>query len=224
MGSRTVALVPLRSPGAGKTRLAPALTPDQRAALAGAMLADVTRALVTAEVDEVVVVAGGTAAAAAGAALGVGVLLDPPGTRSLDGALQSAAARIGPADQLLVVAADLPRLVPDEVLTVLGADAAVVIAPTIGGGTGGLLRRPPGVVGTAYGHRSASRHRRLARAAGVACARVEVTGFRHDVDTWEDLVALRDAVLGPMTASVLPRLVGWPGGADDPPGTASAPA
>lgn len=224
MGSRTVALVPLRSPGAGKTRLAPALTPDQRAALAGAMLADVTRTLVAADIDEVVVAAGGAAAAAAGAALGASVVLDPHGTRSLDGALQAAAARIGPADQLLVVAADLPRLTADEVLAVLAADTSVVIAPTAGGGTGGLLRRPPAVVATAYGRASAARHRRLARQAGVTWAMIDTPGFRHDVDTWTDLVALHDVVLGPTTASLLPTLLGPLSGTGGSSGTAHSSA
>ena len=62
-----VALVPLRSPGHGKTRLAPDLDRDARAALAGAMLADVVTALRAAELH-VVVAAGGEAAAAAASA------------------------------------------------------------------------------------------------------------------------------------------------------------
>ena len=88
-----VAVVPLRSPGTGKTRLAPTLDTDARAALAGAMLADVVAALRGAGV-EVVVAAGGPAAAAAASALQVTAVVDPPTTRSLDDAVEHARSHI----------------------------------------------------------------------------------------------------------------------------------
>lgn len=200
----TVALVPVRSPGAGKTRLAPALSTVERAQLAGAMLADVTAALRSADgIDRLVVAASGQAAAAAAATLGLDVLLDPPSVGSLDAAIAAAAARIGPAAALLVVTADLPRLRPADVEAVLAHDRPVVVAPTDDGGTGALLRRPPTVAGTSYGHGSGRRHVALARAAGVEVAEVDVPGFRWDVDTWSDVCALRSGVVGPATSAFL---------------------
>lgn len=200
----TVAVVPVRSPGTGKTRLAPALSTVERAQLAGAMLADVTAALRgAAGVDRLVVAASGPAAAAAAATLGVDVLLDPPSIRGLDAAVHAAASRIGPAAALLVVTADLPRLEPGDVDTVLAHGAQVVVVPTDDGGTGALLRRPPGVIGTAYGPRSGRRHVALARSAGVDVAELTLPGFRHDVDTWEDIRDLRRGSVGSATAAFL---------------------
>ena len=204
----TVALVPLRAPGVGKSRLADVLDPEQRAALSVAMLGDVTASLAAAGLAEVIVVAGGQAAAMAGRDLGLEVLLDPAGCGGLDDAVAAASRRIGSRRHTLVIAADLPRLGPDDVRAVLEPDAEVVIAPTAAGGTGALLRRPAAVIGTAYGPGSAIAHRALAIAAGARTACVDRDGIHHDVDTFTDLVALTEVELGMGTAAVLPQLLG----------------
>lgn len=200
-------IVPLRSPGRGKTRLADALGPEHRAALAGAMFADVIAALQAAPVERILVAAGGPEAAAAASALGVDAHIDPPTVSSLDAAIAAAAARLDRGTELLVVAADLPRLTATDVGTLLAADAEVVVSPTHGGGTGGLLRRPADRITTAYGTASARRHQDLARTAGASFASVPTTGFRADVDTSTDLAALRGGPLGPATSKLL---AGWP--------------
>jgi 2-phospho-L-lactate/phosphoenolpyruvate guanylyltransferase len=204
--SRSTVLVPLRSPGRGKTRLAPVLSPLERASLAGAMLADVAAALAAADCDEVVVVAGGPAAAAAAAALGLEVLVDPPDVPGLDGALRAAALRIGPVPELLVVAADLPALTAPDVEAIRARDAAVVVAPTRDGGTGVLLRRPGDAIATRYGPGSAARHLALARRGGLTTATVHRTGTATDVDVGADLAALRATAVGPTTRRVLAAL------------------
>ncbi|MEX1164660.1 MAG: 2-phospho-L-lactate guanylyltransferase [Nitriliruptor sp.] len=202
-------MVPLRSPGEGKSRLAGTLSVEARAALAGAMLADVAAALRGAAVDRIVVAAGGPAAVAAAAALGLEAVSDPPGTRGLDAALAAAHARIGPIGASLVVAADLPHLRPADVAALLAADAHVAVAPTTDGGTGGLLRRPADACGTAYGPGSAQRHLDLARAAGRRSQQVTVPGFAHDVDIAADLTGLRchdRPPLGTFTTALLDQL------------------
>ncbi len=204
----TIALVPLRAPGEGKSRLADVLDPEQRAILSMAMLDDVTASLAAAGLTEIVVVAGGRTAAIAGRGLGLDVLLDPAGCGGLDDALSSAVRRVGSHRQTLIVTADLPRLRPGDVQGVLEPDAEVVIAPTAAGGTGALLRRPAAVIGTAYGPGSAIAHRALAIAAGARTVCVDRDGIHHDVDTFTDLVALTEVELGPATAAVLPRLLG----------------
>jgi 2-phospho-L-lactate/phosphoenolpyruvate guanylyltransferase len=205
----TVALVPLRSPGVGKSRLAGTLTIEERAALAGAMLADVSAALGAAPIDRLVVAAGGPAAVAAASALGLETLRDPAGVRGLDGALAAAAARLGPVGTLLVVAADLPCLAAAEVERLLALDAEVAVAPTTDGGTGGLLRRPPDACRTGYGPGSARRHLALARSAGRRGVEVRLPGFAHDVDVAADLTRLTAddrPTLGARTAAVLEQL------------------
>jgi 2-phospho-L-lactate/phosphoenolpyruvate guanylyltransferase len=197
-----VAIVPLRSPGAGKTRLAPGLGPESRAALAGAMLADVVAALRGADLH-VVVAAGGPTAAAAASALAVEVVLDAPHVRGLDDAVDHARQHVGPVGGLLVVQADLPLLTTDDVRCVLDPDAAVVVAPSADGGTSALLRRPPTVIPTAYGPGSAHAHQRMARAAEATLATIERPGLAHDVDVLDDLRRLDLGQVGPATAAVL---------------------
>ena len=172
-----VAVVPLRSPGHGKTRLAPDLDRDTRAALAGAMLADVVAALRGADVH-VVVAAGGASAASAASALAADVVVDGPGVRSLDDAVEHARRSVAPTTPLLVVQADLPGLTSEDVRAVVTADAPVVVAPTADGGTSALLRRPSSAIGTAYGRDSAAAHLALADAAGVGAVRAR----SHSID------------------------------------------
>lgn len=201
-----VALVPVRDPGAGKTRLAHDLSERGRAALVAAMLADVTAAVRAAEIGRVVVAASGPTGAATASALGLDVVLDPPSATSLDQVLTAALLRLGTVAGLLVVAADLPCLHPGEIAEMVATDAQVVVASTGDGGTGGLLRRPPGVIPTAYGPGSAAAHMRLSHEAGVHARTVSLAGFRHDVDTWEDLCALKPGGVGAATARFLERL------------------
>ena len=205
MSTSTVALVPLRSPGRGKTRLADVLTVEERASLAGAMLADVIHALREAGLARLIVVADGPHAAAAAAALHVDVLHDPPGEHTLDDAVAAGTAALAREPALLVVAADLPRLTPKDVHALLEHPEHVVVAPTNDGGTGGLLRRPPRAIGTAYGPHSAANHVRMARDAGLTAAMAHVEGFNHDVDTPADLAGITGGPVGLATARYLER-------------------
>lgn len=204
--SPVVAVVPVRSGASAKSRLADELGTTDRASLLAAMLADVIAALRASPVDRVVAAASPGDASAAARALGVDVVLDPPNATSLDAVLHAAQPAIGHVGTLVVVMADLPRLHPRDVEQLLDTDAPVVVAATADGGTGALLRRPPSVIPTAYGEGSAGRHARLAHRAGVQPLTVDLPGFRHDVDTWEDLVALRDGPVGRATSAVLQRL------------------
>lgn len=203
-----VALVPLQTPGIGKRRLAGALDAGQRATLAAAMLTDVAAALEAAGLAEVVVAAAGPEAGRLARSLGLRAVLDPPDHPGLNAALAAATAQLGPDRAQLIVAADLPCLTSADVAAVLDADAEVVLAPTCGGGTGMLLRRPAAVIATAYGTGSADRHLELARTAGASIAVVDRPGCRHDVDTLSDLAALLELQPGPATCAALPTLLG----------------
>ena len=82
------------------------------------------------------------------------------------------------------------------------ADAGVVIVPDRHGtGTNALLLSPPTIMAPAFGEGSFARHTALARAAGVSPRVAEVRSLGLDVDTPEDLAALRRA------------LAAWPRGA-----------
>lgn len=201
----TLALVPLRSPGEGKTRLAGMLSRSQRAELAAAMLADVLEALDHAPVDRTVVAASGPGGAELVTRLGAQVVTDPPGVHSLNAAIAAAARRLAPATTLLVVMADLPCLTGQDVDSLLAVEAPVGLAPTTDGGTGGLLRRPVSAMATAFGPASAARHTDLAAAAGSPLQVVHCPGFARDLDTPEDLAELEGWPVGAATRSWLER-------------------
>jgi 2-phospho-L-lactate guanylyltransferase len=198
-----VTIVPLRSPGLGKTRLADRLNTDERAGLAGAMLADVVAAIRGCGLERVVLAASGPGAVAAGAALDLEVVLDPPDVATLDHAIEHARLATGNGHDVLVVLADLPALTAGDLEAMIEADTAVVVGPTDDGGTSALLRRPGDVIATCYGPDSARRHVEAATHAGLSVTTLERPGLRRDVDTSRDLGDLADHAVGPATARFL---------------------
>jgi 2-phospho-L-lactate/phosphoenolpyruvate guanylyltransferase len=190
---RTLAILPVKSFGAAKQRLAPALDPGSRQALAQAMFADVLASLrQVQELDAVAVVTGDPLAGAAARGRGMLVLRDS----AQDG--QSAAASIGIAfalaegfERVLLVPGDTPLMDPGEVGSLLAAPRAVSIVPDRhGAGTNALVLEPPDAVAPSFGPGSLKRHVEAAAAAGVSSAVEHVPTLMLDVDTGADLSAL----------------------------------
>jgi 2-phospho-L-lactate/phosphoenolpyruvate guanylyltransferase len=190
---RTLAILPVKSFGAAKQRLARALGSGSRQALAQAMFADVLTSL--RRVDGLGAVAVVTADPVADAAArGQGVLV----LRDTAQAGQSAAASIGIAhalaegfERVLLVPGDTPLLDPGEVAALLAAPRAVSIVPDRHGtGTNALLLRPPDAIEPSFGPGSLKRHVEAAAAAGASSAVEELPTLMLDVDTGADLSAL----------------------------------
>jgi 2-phospho-L-lactate guanylyltransferase len=190
---RTAAVLPVKSFGRAKQRLGNAV--PQRPALAEAMVGDVLAALAAVDgLDAVIVVTAEPIAARAARAAGALVVHDPVE------AGQSAAARLGVAEAVergfaraLLVAGDCPALDPGEVGELLERRAPVVIVPDRhGSGTNALLLTPPYAIAPAFGTGSFARHAALAGAAAVQVCEVPSLGL--DVDTPDDLQALREAL------------------------------
>jgi 2-phospho-L-lactate guanylyltransferase len=200
---RTVAILPVKSFGRAKQRLTGGFA--DRPALAAAMVADVLDALGSVEgLDGVIVVTASEHAATSARAAGAIVVHDPVE------AGQSAAAQLGiaaaaGAERVLLVPGDCPALDPDEVGALLAHTEPVVIVPDRHGtGTNALLLSPPSVMAPAFGEGSFARHAALARAAGVDPKVVDVPSLGLDVDTPDDLAALRQAPwIGPRTRTLL---------------------
>jgi 2-phospho-L-lactate/phosphoenolpyruvate guanylyltransferase len=190
---RTLAILPVKSFGAAKQRLAPALGSGSRQALAQAMFADVLASLRrVAGLDSVAVVTADPVARAA--ARGERVLV----LRDTAQAGQSAAASIGISyalaegfERVLLVPGDTPLLDPDEVTELLAAPRSVSIAPDRHGtGTNALVLAPPDAIVPSFGPGSLKRHVTAAAAAGVSDAVEEIPTLMLDVDTSADLSAL----------------------------------
>jgi 2-phospho-L-lactate guanylyltransferase len=199
---RTIAVLPVKSFPAAKSRTA--LEHPQRAALAEAMMGDVLAALAAVEGLEHVLVVTREPRAVAAARLAGAVVIDDVDAGHNPAAERGVRAALGlGAERVLLVPGDCPGLDPAEVSALLdGPAAAVTIVPDRhGSGTNALLLAPPGVMPPAFGPGSRARHAEMARAAGVTVRVADIPSLAFDVDTPDDLAALRAA--GPRTRAVL---------------------
>jgi 2-phospho-L-lactate/phosphoenolpyruvate guanylyltransferase len=188
---RTIAILPVKTFGRAKSRLTGGFA--DRPSLAAAMVADVLDALhQVPELDEVIVVTAEPRAVAEG----VTVVHDPVEAGQSAAAARGIEVALGRgAERVLLVPGDCPALDPAEVSALLGEDAGVVIVPDRHGtGTNALLLAPPDVMAPAFGEGSFARHSALARAAGARLRVAEVRTLGLDVDTPDDLAALRRAL------------------------------
>jgi 2-phospho-L-lactate/phosphoenolpyruvate guanylyltransferase len=88
----------------------------------------------------------------------------------------------------------------------------IVVPDRHGSGTNALLLAPPGAVAPSFGAGSMARHAAHARAAGATVKVRALPSLGLDVDTADDLAALRTALAArpdaaPRTRAVLDRLV-----------------
>jgi 2-phospho-L-lactate/phosphoenolpyruvate guanylyltransferase len=199
---RTAAILPVKSFGRAKQRLGAAF-PD-RPRLAAAMLADVLDALRRVPgLDDLIVVS-------AEPVEGAHLVHDPEEAGQSAAALRGIAAAVERgADRVLLVPGDCPALDPAELARLLARPEGVVIVPDRHGtGTNALLLAPPDAIEPAFGPGSFARHAARARAAGAAVKVCELPSLGLDVDTPDDLAALRRA-LGeldaPRTRALLER-------------------
>jgi len=215
----TVAILPVKRFGAAKVRLGDELSGGTKRALAEAMMTDVLMALRrTKAVAEVLLVTSEPAAEAIGRGYGANVLHDdrddgqsPATLIGVGHAIESGATRV------LLVPGDCPALDPAELEELLDRpddEPSVVIVPDRhGSGTNALLLTPPDVIEPAFGPGSRVLHERAAAAAGVAYSVEDVRTLALDVDTTDDLAALRTALANRRggaahTRGMLSRLAG----------------
>jgi 2-phospho-L-lactate guanylyltransferase len=191
-------VVPFRGAG-GKQRLNP-LTDDEREALALAMLEDVLAASCAAG-DTVVVTSdddGARVADAHGARF-----VDDPGKGQ--GAAVAAALRdlVG---QTLVVNADVPCIMPDDLHRLAAATPAngFALVPARDGTTNALGLSEPALFAPLYGPGSAERFRLHGERLGVDVVTAEILNLIDDVDSIDDLRRLERRV-GPRTRSAEAR-------------------
>ena len=206
---RTAAILPVKSFGAAKQRLATLLGAGSRQALAQAMFLDVLASLRKVEGIEQIVVVASEPSVEFAAEEQVVLLEDDV----KDG--QSPAAAIGIRwavdagfERVLLVPGDTPLLSSAE-LEALLADApeqVVIIPDRHGTGTNGLLLRPPTAIEPGFGPDSLSRHVAAAEAAGVAHRVERMPSLMYDVDTPDDLAVVVDAIEN--SRAVAPRTRG----------------
>jgi 2-phospho-L-lactate guanylyltransferase len=215
---RTVAILPVKSFARAKQRLGDAIGGGEREQLAEAMVADVLDALAAVDaLDDVLMVTGEPVAARAAERAGIPVVADLEETgQSAATARGIDAALVRGADRALLVPGDCPAVDPLEVDRLLAGAAdppsAVIVPDRHGSGTNALLLSPPGVVAPSFGAGSFARHAARAHAVGATVQVCELPSLALDVDTPDDLAALREALdrrrdTAARTRAVLDRLV-----------------
>jgi 2-phospho-L-lactate guanylyltransferase len=195
----TLAILPIKSFDHAKQRLEPGLGPGPRRALAEAMFSDVLVALGRSEsIEGVLVVTSDRGAQAIAGGHGTTLLDD------LDRGHSEAAARgiqqalSDGTERVLLVPGDCPTLDPTELDALVRREttppSAVIVPDRHGTGTNALLLTPPDALAPAFGPGSRERHLTNARLAGTNAEVVEVATLALDVDTPDDLAALRSTL------------------------------
>jgi len=210
-------VVVARVGNAAKSRMAGALSADQRRTLALAMLADVLAVCQQADglVAGTLAVVDEPAARALAMRAGA-IMIADPGLGDMNAAVAAgvaAAHKLG-AGTVLVVPGDVPLISRADLLALLEAAGSaprsvVVGASRDGQGTNALLLRPLDVTTPAFGPPSVDRHVQLGLAAGAHTVVRAGLGLALDVDTPADLATLATlapAGLGAHTAAALAHL------------------
>jgi 2-phospho-L-lactate guanylyltransferase len=199
----TIAILPVKRFADGKQRLATDLGKGTRRALVEAMVTDVLIALRRAErIDGTIVVTGEAAMEAIAHGYDAGTVPDREDAGHNEAAVlgvEDAIAR--GARRVLLIPGDCPALNPKEIDALLTRAPAprpevVIIPDRHGTGTNGLVLTPPDVITPAFGEGSCERHAAAGRAAGAVVRIEQLPSLVLDVDTIDDLAALREALGG----------------------------
>ena len=191
---KTLAILPVKSFGAAKQRLADSLGAGSRQALAQAMFTDVLGALRrTDALDEIVVITSDRSAESAARGHGVVVLAEAGQVGHSQAAQIGIAHALGHGfDRVALLPGDTPLLRPADVAGLLSRSGpgVTLVADRHGTGTNALVLSPADAIEPSFGPDSRARHIALAEEAGVPVRVDEVAALALDVDTPDDLAAL----------------------------------
>ncbi len=199
---RTIAVLPVKRFASAKTRLAEDLSAGTRRAIVEAMVTDVLIALRRCtEVDQVLVVTRDVTVEALAHGYDAHTVGDPEERSHSEAAMLGVREAVTRgARRVVLVPGDTPALDPKQLDALLqraagGPEPAVVVVPDRhGDGTNALVLTPPGAISPSFGTGSRRRHVGAAEESGVQVSVDEVPSLGLDVDTADDLEALRLAL------------------------------
>lgn len=214
----TLGIVPVKRLDEAHSRLAGVLDDDQRKRLAEALFLDsLGKVRHCRTVDETLIVTSDPAVARHAKWLGHRVVEQEQdsGHAAAAAAGVRAAAQLK-ADRVAMLPTDCPLLDPAELDDRIGRTprAALIVPDRHGTGTNALILSPPDAFQPAFGPDSCSIHVSRARAAGVNFALEEVSSLALDLDTPEDMLALRDALILAPDKALRSAQVLWELGSD----------
>jgi len=199
------AIVPVKPLRRGKSRLAGALSEDERTELNRTLLQNTLKTFSDLkEVEEVLVISRDPQALTIARNYGARTVREN-GQPGLNTALKRATvvAQVYATGAVLILPADLPLVTRDDVLALIeraGEPPAVVIAPDRHGtGTNALLISPSGLIEYDFGENSFQRHCQRAKEAGARLEIVDLPTLGLDLDLPEDLELVRKLELTKIT-------------------------
>lgn len=190
-------VIPTRGLAAGKTRLSSILSPGERIEFNTLSLSSVMSAFesLPASLRRCIVVSPSADAHCLARGRGAQALEDAA-AGGLNAAIEQAcrAARADGAAQILVLAADLPRVRNHHLKRLLDSnpvDSVTLIADKTGQGTNGLLIPAREAAGFAFGPYSLEQHQRHFGRTGRPVTIWRDPALAFDIDTPDDLIAWR---------------------------------
>lgn len=185
-------IIPVRPFAEGKTRLAGALSAGEREALNRRFFEHVLG--VARQVSDCHVISRSDAVLEAARAAGAQAIMETG--EDLNDALTQASAAVGAlADgPVMALSCDLPFVTVEDLAALILAgkgNDVVAACDTEGRGTNALLLRQPGLIPYRYGVDSIAAHRAEAEQAGLNFAVVARPGLGEDIDTPDQLAAMR---------------------------------
>jgi 2-phospho-L-lactate/phosphoenolpyruvate guanylyltransferase len=189
---RTLAILPVKSFGAAKQRLAGSLGAGSRQALAQAMFIDVLITLRRVPGLDVVVVTADHIAEAVAASRHVRVLPDTAQAGQSEAALIGIRRAVAEGcERVLLVPGDTPLVQAGELAAlVAGARGVTIVPDRHGTGTNALVLSPPDAIEPSFGEGSFARHLAAAERSGVPHRVEELPTLALDVDTPDDLAEM----------------------------------
>lgn len=192
------AIVPVKPLRRGKSRLAGALSDEERAELNQSLLQHTLKTLTgLKEVEQVLVVSRDPEALTIARQEGARTVREN-GQPLLNTALTRATvvAQVYATRGVLILPADLPLISEQDVLTLIERAVdppVIVIAPDRHGkGTNALLISPSGLIDYDFGENSFEKHCELAKKAGARLEIVDLPTLGLDLDLPEDLEIIRE--------------------------------
>ena len=192
------AIVPVKPLRRGKSRLAGALSEEERAKLNQSLLQHTLKTLTgLKDLEQVLVVSRDPQALTIARQYGARTVRED-GQPQLNTALTRATivAQVYATRGVLILPADLPLISEEDVLTLIGRafdPPVIVIAPDRHRkGTNALLISPSGLIEYDFGENSFEKHCELARQAGARLEIVDLPTLGLDLDLPEDLEIVRE--------------------------------
>lgn len=189
------AVIPVKPLDRAKSRLSPALSASERAALAEAMFRDVLAAARRSRLfDQIIVATSCQRAAAIAWESGALVMRDLGSDRGTNGAVEDALAAVPDGSAAMVIQADLPLLEAADLIAVAMALRAgprgVVLVPALDGGTTILGVSPARAIRPAFGADSFARHLASTLLAGLRPEILRPARAVCDLDRPDDIALL----------------------------------